>query len=124
VYCDDSARAERDILFHARHAGWHECELWAFAADERPFLFLLTPEEEAALRGAASLREVSRYPMLGAAALGLRGLLAGVHPTEIVLLANYATTDPVADKKRKREFRKERKQAIRALEEAGEAPPE
>lgn len=123
VYCDDSARAERDILLHARHAGWHECELWAFAADERPFLLLLTPEEAAALRGAASLREVARYPMLGSTALGLRGLLAGVHPTEIVLLANYATSDPVADKKRKREFRKDRKKAIRALEAAGEAPP-
>ncbi len=124
VYCDDSARAERDVLFHARHAGWHECGLWAFAGDERPFLFLLTPEEEASLRGAAELREVSRYPMLGATALGLRGLLAGVEPTEVVLLANYATNDPVAEKKRKREFRKERKRAIRELEEAGEAPPE
>ena len=69
-----------------------------------------------ATNGLDSLREVATYRYLPSAALTLRGLFAGVAPQELSLVANFATADPVAETKRKRD----RKRALR-LQASAEA---
>jgi dolichol-phosphate mannosyltransferase len=109
VACADPARVQRDLLFHARAVVEERCDLWALASSERPFLFLLGPGERESLLGAEGVREVARYRYLPATVLTLEGLLARPGPAEMTLAANYATTDPVAEVKRKRD----RKRALR-----------
>jgi 4-amino-4-deoxy-L-arabinose transferase-like glycosyltransferase len=113
VVCEDAARVQREVLFHARVPVQEQCDLWAPASSTHPFLLLLRPVEREALAAVPGLREVGAYPCVPATALTLRGLLGGISPEELSLVANYATTDPVAETRRKRE----RKRALR--EEAG-----
>jgi hypothetical protein len=110
VVCADEARVQRDVLFHARLPVREDCDLWAAAVSRQPFLLLLRPPERASLSAVEGLREVSTYHYLPATALTLRGLRAGAGPQELTLVANYATTDPVAEIKRKRD----RKRALKA----------
>ena len=51
-------------------------------------------------------REVARYRYVPANALTLGGLFSVREPGEIVLGANFATTDPEAERKRKRAYRR------------------
>jgi len=67
-----------------------------------------------------ALREVRRYPYLPADRFGLRGLVQPTRAGQLVLAANYPTSDPVAETRRRRE----RKRALRALDEAGLPHPE
>jgi 4-amino-4-deoxy-L-arabinose transferase-like glycosyltransferase len=115
AYCADRARVQREILFHARLAGHHRCDLWAPAASRLPFLLILEPRELPSLSSVPTLREVARYRYLPATALTLRGLLGAPAPETMVLAANYPTDDPLAEVKRKRD----RKRALRAVEEPG-----
>ncbi len=119
--CLDPARAQRDILFHARVAVFERCDLWALAASKTPYLLLVRPEERASFRVIPGFREIDRYSYLPATALTLTGLLAPPSPGEIVLGANYATTDPEAVRKIRR-----LQKAMRHLEHfhAGYASPE
>jgi 4-amino-4-deoxy-L-arabinose transferase-like glycosyltransferase len=110
VVCGDEARVQRDVLFHARLPVREDCDLWGAAVSRQPFLLLLRPPERAALSAVEGLREVSTYRYLPASALTLEGLRAGAGPQELTLVANFATTDPVAETKRKRD----RKRALRA----------
>jgi hypothetical protein len=109
VACADPARVQRDLLFHARAVVEERCDLWALASSERPFLFLLGPGERESLLADEGVRDVALYRYLPATVLTLEGLLARPRPAEMTLAANYATTDPVAEVKRKRD----RKRALR-----------
>jgi 4-amino-4-deoxy-L-arabinose transferase-like glycosyltransferase len=115
--CDDPTRVQRDLLFHARVAVIERCDLWAPGSSRLPFLLLLTPESWDALTP-LGLREIARYPYLPATTLTLRGLLGGPAPGTVVLAANYATDDPVAERKRKRE----RRRALRLEERPSQSP--
>jgi 4-amino-4-deoxy-L-arabinose transferase-like glycosyltransferase len=119
IVCGDEARVQRDVLFHARVPVQEQCDLWAAAASRHPFLLLLRSPERASLQALEGLREVATYRYLPATALTLRGLSQGVAPQELSLMANFATSDPVAETKRKRD----RKRALRLLAAAEASPP-
>jgi hypothetical protein len=85
IFCEDHARLQRDLLFHARVIAHQRCDLKAAAASAPPLLLLLQPDERAALVG---LREFGEYRYLPASALTLRGFLAGLQPSTVILMAN------------------------------------
>ena len=111
VACVDPARVERDVLFEARVTVERRCDLWNVAPSNEPFLFLLRPEERESLERIPGFREVTHYRYLPAATLTLSGFLEPREPRLVVLGANFATGDPVAEarrkKLRKQEFRQE-----------------
>lgn len=109
VACSDPSRVQRDLLFHARTTMEERCDLWALASSTRPFLLLLDEDERRSLVGVEGLREVARYRYLPASALTLAGVLDPPVPSEMTLAANFATDDPVAEIKRRRD----RKRALR-----------
>jgi hypothetical protein len=104
--CGDPSRARRDVLFHARAAAVETCDVWSLAASPMPFLLLVTPAQAASLGTLPEWRTIERYPCLPARALTLDGLFSSPQPCEIVLGANFSTDDPVADRKKRREYRK------------------
>jgi 4-amino-4-deoxy-L-arabinose transferase-like glycosyltransferase len=106
VTCADPARARRDILFHARLAALERCDLWALASAPAPYLFLVSPRVDRSFRSNPEYRHIATYRYLPARALTLGGLFDITEPAEIVLGANFPTDDPVADRKRRREYRK------------------
>jgi hypothetical protein len=85
IFCVDHARLQRDLLFHARVVAQQRCDLKAAASSPQPLLLLLQSEERAAL---VALRELGEYRYLPASALTLRGFLAGLRPSTVILLAN------------------------------------
>jgi len=85
IFCEDHARLQRDLLFHARVVAQQRCDLKAAAASPQPQLLLLQSEERAAL---VALRELGEYRYLPASALTLRGFLAGLRPSTVILMAN------------------------------------
>ena len=109
--CQDPVRVQREVLFATRIPVDERCDLYAPIASRLPFLLLLT-EAQWSLSQTQGLRHVATYAYLPADAYGLRGLLEGALPGHVGLFANFATHDPVAELKRKRE----RRQAIRVLE--------
>ncbi len=111
AFCSDPTRVRRDVLLHVRLAATAECDLWALAGSREPYLLLATPAQDASFRADGRYREVARYRYLPARALTLEGLFAVRDAGEIVLGANFTTGDPVAERKRKREYR-------RAIQEA------
>ena len=113
VACDDPARVERDVLFEARVTVERRCDLWNVAPSFQPFLFVLRPEEQASLEAIPGFHEVARYRYLPAATLTLSGLLEPKAAGVMVLGANFATGDPVAEARRK----KQRKQELREEDE-------
>ena len=116
--CSDPPRARRDVLFHVRLAAVERCDLWPLAASERPYLFLLRPAEDASFRGIPAYRHIATYRTLPASALTFPGLLRLPPPQDMVLGANFATTDPVALRKKNKEYRQE---IHRGWEEAARA---
>jgi hypothetical protein len=66
---------------------------------------LLSPEESASFRTIPGYREVSVHRYLPATALTFEGLAARPEPGEVILAANYATADPEAQRKRKKDYR-------------------
>ena len=106
VYCEDPAHARRDVLFAARHAGIETCDLWSLAASREPYLFLVSPAQDRSFRVLPGYRHVASYPYLPARTLTIGGLLEGRGADEVVLVANYATEDPVAERKKRREYRR------------------
>ena len=124
AFCSDPTRVRRDVLLHVRLAAFSECDLWSLAGSREPFLLLATPAQDASFRVDPRYREVGRYPYVPANALTLGGLFSLREPGEIVLGANFATTDPVAERKRKREYRKavQREMAEEAARSRAEAP--
>jgi 4-amino-4-deoxy-L-arabinose transferase-like glycosyltransferase len=107
--CSDPSRARRDILFHTRLATEERCDLWGLVASREPYLLLVGSNENQSFRAARGYRHVATYRYLPARVFTLGGLLSLAAPAEIQLGANFATWDPVADRKRRREFRKELK---------------
>ena len=99
-------RAGHDVLLHVRLAAIAECDLWSLAGSREPFLLLATPAHDASFRASPRYREIARYSYVPASALTLGGLLSLHAPGEIVLGANFPTKDPVAERKRKRAYRK------------------
>ena len=85
IFCEDHARLQRDLLFHARVVAQQRCDLKAAASSPQPLLLLLQSEERAAL---VALRELGEYRYLPASALTLRGFLAGLRPSTVILMAN------------------------------------
>ena len=116
VLCSDPARVQRDLLFAARIVVEERCDLWALAASSHPFLLLLGPGEAQSLALLPQVREVATYRALPATALTFGGLVSGVTPQPLTLVANFETEDPVADTKRK----KDRKRSLRDTEAAVE----
>jgi hypothetical protein len=114
AFCSDPTRVRRDVLLHVRLAANAECDLWSLAGSHEPYLLLATPAQDASFRADRRYREVARYRYLPARALTLEGLFAVRDAGEIVLGANFTTGDPVADRKRKREYRKAIQEAQRA----------
>jgi 4-amino-4-deoxy-L-arabinose transferase-like glycosyltransferase len=105
AFCSDPTRVRRDVLLHVRVAAFSECDLWSLAGSREPFLLLATPAEDASFRADPRYREIARYRYLPASALTLGGLFAVREPGEVVLGANFATSDPVAERKKKRAYR-------------------
>lgn len=108
--CEDPTRVARDLLFEARVASVERCDLWAPAASAFPFLLLVAEEQRETL-GAAT-RFVGEYAYVPATVSTLGRLAAGVEPDRLVLLANYPTPDPEAD----RRARKDRKRRVQERE--------
>jgi 4-amino-4-deoxy-L-arabinose transferase-like glycosyltransferase len=104
--CADPSRARRDVLLHARLAAVETCDVWGFAASTVPHLLLVTSSQAASLEALPKWRHVETYRCVPARALTLEGLFTLGEPSEVVLGANFATEDPVAERKRKREYRK------------------
>jgi hypothetical protein len=121
AFCSDPTRVRRDVLLQVRLAAISECDLWSLAGSREPFLLLVTPAQDASFRVDRRYREIARYRYVPASALTLGGLLSLREPGEIVLGANFATSDPVAERKRKREYRKAFHEARRR--ESGVSPP-
>jgi len=105
-FCSDPTRVRRDVLLHVRLAAVSECDLWRLNGSRQPYLLLATPAQDASFRANPRYREIARYRYLPADALTFGGLLSLHAPGEIVLGANFPTKDPVAERKRKREYRK------------------
>jgi len=106
AFCSDPTRVRRDVLLHVRLAAVSECDLWSLAGSREPFLLLATPAQDASFRVDPRYREIAHYPYVPATALTLGGLFSVREPGEIVLGANFATTDPEAERKRKRAYRR------------------
>jgi 4-amino-4-deoxy-L-arabinose transferase-like glycosyltransferase len=106
VTCQDPTRARRDVLFYTRLVTEERCDLWALAASRVPYLLLIGPDEDRSFRTIPHYRRVATYSCLPADVLTLDGLIGLSEPREIVLAANFDTTDPVAVRKRKRAYRK------------------
>jgi 4-amino-4-deoxy-L-arabinose transferase-like glycosyltransferase len=106
AFCSDPTRVRRDVLLDVRLAALSECDLWSLAGSREPFLLLATPAQDASFRADPRYREIARYRYLPANALTLGGLVSIREAGEIVLGANFATTDPEAERKRKREYRR------------------
>lgn len=119
VTCTDPTRARRDVLFHVRLRTEERCDLWGLAASRVPYLLLIGPEESRSFQTIPHYREVARYTCLPAEVLTLDGLLRLSEPWPLVLAANFATTDPVAVRKHKREYRKAIRRARAAARRAG-----
>jgi hypothetical protein len=113
-FCSDPTRVRRDVLLHVRLVAISECDLWSLAGSREPFLLLATPAQDASFRASPRYREIARYRYVPARALTLAGLLSLGEPGEIVLGANFATKDPVAERKRKRAYRKAVQEELRA----------
>jgi len=124
AFCSDPTRVRRDVLLHVRLAAFSECDLWSLAGSREPFLLLATPAQDASFRADPRYREVARYRYVPANALTLGGLFSVREPGEIVLGANFTTTDPEAERKRKRNYRKtiQRERAEAAARLPAEAP--
>jgi len=119
LLCRDPSRAQRDVLFHARVAVEERCDLWPRAASREPYLMLLGPEERASFRTIPGYREVGVHRYLPATVFTFEGLLLERPvPGEVVLAANYATADPEAERKRRKEYRR-----MLRREEAATASP-
>jgi hypothetical protein len=118
VFCTDPTRVARDLLFAARVNALERCDLWAPAASRLPFLLLLPEEQREGLRTAT--RFVGEYDYVPGEVTTLSRLMRPVEPARLVLLANYSTTDPEAD----RRFRKDRKRRVRERERGERQPPE
>jgi 4-amino-4-deoxy-L-arabinose transferase-like glycosyltransferase len=109
AFCGDAARVQRDVLFEARLAALERCDLWSLVAAPQPYLLVLSEEEFRSLGRAPNVRPIAEYRALPATALTLDGLLRGMAAETVVLAANFATDDPVAETKRK----KDRKRLLR-----------
>jgi hypothetical protein len=107
AFCSDPTRVRRDVLLHVRLAAFSECDLWSLAGSREPFLLLATPAQDASFRVDPRYREIARYRYVPASALTLGGLFSVREPGEVVLGANFTTTDPEAERKKKRAYRKE-----------------
>jgi hypothetical protein len=129
VTCSDPARARRDVLFAARLTAEERCDLWPLAASDQPYLFLVRPRVDESFRVNPAYRHIATYRYLPARALTLGGLLSLSEPGEIVLGANFPTDDPVAERKRRKEYRQMLKRERAELrqesreEKAGVSPP-
>jgi hypothetical protein len=105
AFCSDPTRVRRDVLLHVRLAAFSQCDLWSLAGSREPFLLLATPAQDASFRADPRYREIARYRYLPANALTFGGLFSIREPGEVVLGANFTTSDPEAERKRKRAYR-------------------
>jgi 4-amino-4-deoxy-L-arabinose transferase len=121
--CGDPSRVRRDVLFHARTTAEETCDVWALAASPLPYLLVVTPAQAASLEALPDWRTIGRYACLPARALTLDGLLSSPEACEVVLGANFPTDDPVADRKRRREYRKAIQRERAEAEAADPATP-
>jgi 4-amino-4-deoxy-L-arabinose transferase-like glycosyltransferase len=106
AFCSDPTRVRRDVLLELRLAALAECDLWSLAGSRQPFLLLATPAEDASFRVDPRYRHIATYRYLPADALTFGGLFSLRAPGEIMLGANFVTSDPQAEIKRKRDYRK------------------
>jgi 4-amino-4-deoxy-L-arabinose transferase-like glycosyltransferase len=122
AYCSDPPRARRDVLFHVGLPARERCPLWPLAASGEPYLLFLTPAEHASFQAIPGYRHVASYSALPARILTLGGLLNLPPVGEMVLAATFPTQDPVAERKRKREYRRSLQEERRRLTTGGSGP--
>jgi 4-amino-4-deoxy-L-arabinose transferase-like glycosyltransferase len=118
VACQDPTRVSRDLLFEARVAMLERCDLWAPAASAFPYLLLVADGQQESLR--VSTRFVARYDYVPGEVTTLSRLADGVSRARLVLIANYSTAEPEAN----RRVRKERKQRVQGREHRNPEPRE
>ncbi len=106
AFCQDPSHARREVLFTARHPALRQCNLWGLAGSHDPYLLLVDPAHADSFRVLPKYRQVARYSYLPARTLTFAGLFARPDPSELVLCANFNTRDPLAERKRKRAYRK------------------
>ena len=104
--CDDTLRLQRDLLFTLRIPVVEHCELWAVASSSRKFLIIVTAAQEQSLRTSENVRHIATYDHLPADITRIGTLLKGAEISKVGLLANFQTQDPVARRKRNREFKR------------------
>jgi hypothetical protein len=115
VFCEDPLRVERMLLFRLRVASVERCDLWAPASSRLPFLVLLRERQRAPLMEIPSVRFAGWYNFMPAEAFTLDGLLGGVEPDRLALLANFETSDAESLVRARREWRRR----VRDRESAG-----
>ena len=81
-----------------------------------PFLFLLQPERARVARGHPRLPRGWPLPLPARGDPDPRGLLAPRAPALVVLAANFATDDPVAEDRRKQDRKRELREKVGASE--------
>jgi len=122
VFCEDPLRVERDLLFERRVASLQRCDLWALAASRTPYLVMLLERERLPLMEIPTMRFAGWYKFMPAEAFTLDGLIRGVEPGRLALIANFETTDRESIRRAKREWRRrveDRQQAAGAGPDEG-----
>jgi 4-amino-4-deoxy-L-arabinose transferase-like glycosyltransferase len=114
TYCDDPLLVSRDVLFYDRLAARERCDLWN-PATGAPTLLLMHEERRDDLMKIKAVRFVGRYTYLPARTLTLQGLIDGARPSELALLANYPTADPISQRRN----RKDRRRAVQERQAGG-----
>jgi 4-amino-4-deoxy-L-arabinose transferase-like glycosyltransferase len=116
AFCADPSHARREVLVAVRHAAVEQCDLWSLAGSREPYLLLVDPAHDASFHVLPKYRHVASYQYLPAKTLTFEGLFARPEPGELVLCANFKTKDPLAERTRKREYRKaiQREKALAA----------
>jgi hypothetical protein len=96
--------SRRWLLLAAWLAAWAALACWRWSRE--PYLLLATPAQNASFRVDPRYRHIATYRYLPAEAFTFGGLFSLRAPGEIMLGANFPTDDPVAEVKRKRDYRK------------------
>jgi 4-amino-4-deoxy-L-arabinose transferase-like glycosyltransferase len=122
VFCEDPLRIERDLLFERRVPSLQRCDLWALAASRTPYLVMLRERERRPLMEIPATRFAGWYKFMPAEAFTLDGLIRGVEPGRLALIANFETTDRESIRRAKREWRRrveDHQQAVGAGRDEG-----
>jgi len=106
AFCSDPTRVRRDVLLYVRLAAFAECDLWSPGRLREPFLSPRHTCPGRLLPRGPPLPRGGPVPIPSRECPHPRRLVSIREAGEIVLGANFPTTDPEAERKRKRDYRK------------------